>query len=196
MIQDPIVVRRVRGLLLISSMDSHDPVQLIRQTSNTELEVHLRNGAKYVQNVLSADEVGATILELLGYTQGKLVVTCEVPDPMTWDEADLKQLASLMHSRLFDRIPFLPGTRLIGAALQYELRPGPGNPRASRDDEHHVTIELKFWYRADMFEEVFEEAYDERYKLIDIALEYAKYADEECRRVRGSDVYDIDVGFS
>ena len=66
MIDDPIVIRKARGALIVSSTNPTDPIQLIRQVSTSELEVHLKNGSKYIANVKDAD-MFEIILEMMGY---------------------------------------------------------------------------------------------------------------------------------
>jgi len=66
MIDDPIVIRKSKGNFIVSSSIPTDPIQLVRQLSPTELEVHLKNGHKYVEEV-EAGDVQDTILEMMGY---------------------------------------------------------------------------------------------------------------------------------
>ena len=65
MIDDPIVIRKSKGNFIVSSSISTDPIQLVRQLSPTELEVHLKNGHKYVEEV-EVEDVQDTILEMMG----------------------------------------------------------------------------------------------------------------------------------
>lgn len=65
-IDDPIVIRKARGALIVSSTKPTDPIQLIRQISTTELEVHLKNGSKYIENIEGVD-MYEVILEMMGY---------------------------------------------------------------------------------------------------------------------------------
>jgi len=77
MIDDPIVIRKARGALIVSSTNPTDPIQLIRQVSTAELEVHLKNGSKYIENVKDAD-MFEVILEMMGYTVYEVTVTTKM----------------------------------------------------------------------------------------------------------------------
>jgi hypothetical protein len=74
MIDDPIVIRKSKGNLIVSSSVPTDPIQLIRQLSPTELEVHLKNGTKYIED-FEAHELEEMILEMMGYTVYEVVVS-------------------------------------------------------------------------------------------------------------------------
>lgn len=74
MIDDPIVIRKARGALIVSSTNPTDPIQLIRQVSTTELEVHLNNGSKYVENFADAD-MHQIIMEMMGYVTYEVYLT-------------------------------------------------------------------------------------------------------------------------
>lgn len=75
MIDDPIVIRKSKGNLIVSSSAPTDPIQLIRQLSPTELEVHLKNGTKYIEN-FEAHELEEMILEMMGYTVYEVTLSC------------------------------------------------------------------------------------------------------------------------
>ena len=67
MIDDPIVIRKARGLLVVSSSQPTDPIQLVRELSHDKLEVHLKNGTKYVEELQEGDDIQEIILEMMGY---------------------------------------------------------------------------------------------------------------------------------
>lgn len=73
-IDDPIVIRKSRGALIVSSSIPTDPIQLIRQISHNELEVHLKNGSKYVENIGEAD-MQEIIMEMMGYAPHEVTMT-------------------------------------------------------------------------------------------------------------------------
>jgi len=74
LIDDPIVFRKSRGALIVSSSIATDPIQLVRQVSHNELEVHLKNGHKYIEEVGEAD-MYQIILEMMGYSPTELVLS-------------------------------------------------------------------------------------------------------------------------
>lgn len=75
MIDDPIVIRKSKGNLIVSSSVPTDPIQLIRQLSPTELEVHLKNGTKYIED-FEEHELEEMILEMMGYTVYEVTLSC------------------------------------------------------------------------------------------------------------------------
>jgi len=67
MIDDPIVIRKSRGLLVVSSSKPTDPIQLVREIAHDQLEVHLKNGTKYIEEIGEDDDIQEIILEMMGY---------------------------------------------------------------------------------------------------------------------------------
>lgn len=122
MIDDPIVIRKSKGNYIVSSSIPTDPIQLVRQLSPTELEVHLKNGHRYIEEV-NEDDIQDTILEMMGYKTHLLGLSFH-----TWPEKQsgtlhfedgevLDRMASSFIQGLFTNTPYL-SSKFISASIE------------------------------------------------------------------------------
>lgn len=114
MIDDPIVIRKSRKLLVVSSSKPTDPIQLVRELSHDQLEVHLKNGSKYIEELHKGDDIQEIILEMMGY--GKVCVTFGFhswPESQSGildfyeDEEDMKRIGEHFVNMVFNPTPYM-----------------------------------------------------------------------------------------
>jgi hypothetical protein len=114
MIDDPIVIRKSRKLLVVSSSKPTDPIQLVRELSHNQLEVHLKNGSKYIEELHEGDDIQEIILEMMGY--GEMRVTFGFhswPESQTGllefyeDEEDMKRIGEQFINMIFSPTPYM-----------------------------------------------------------------------------------------
>lgn len=113
MIDDPIVIRKSRGALVVSSSIPTDPIQLVREIAEDKLEVHLKNGTKYIEDLNNAD-IQEIILEMMGY--GVMEITFGFtawPDGQEGtlvfveDEEDLACIGERFIDAMFTKTPYM-----------------------------------------------------------------------------------------
>lgn len=116
MLEDPIVIRKCKGKLIVSSTSAKEPVQMIRQLNSEELEVHLRNGSQYIEPIEDGT-LEETILEMMGFRQEALIISFE-----TWKKSqdglidfsvfedypdDIEEVGNLIIARAFHDTPYI-----------------------------------------------------------------------------------------
>jgi hypothetical protein len=114
MIDDPIVIRKSRKLLVVSSSKPTDPIQLVRELSHDQLEVHLKNGSKYIEELHESDDIQEIILEMMGYSE-----VCVTFGFHSWpesqsgtleffeDEEDMKRIGEHFINMIFTPTPYM-----------------------------------------------------------------------------------------
>lgn len=157
MLKDPIVARKSRNRFIISAVKDTDPIQLVRQLSDKELEVHLKNGTTYIERV-TPDELDLVILELMGYREETLVLSfCAWPERQASflefeiEEEDHAYVGNDMLNQIFETTPFIKSKFISLNVSAYE------EVREFYEDKYgayEVEVELTFWCRADMTKEI------------------------------------------
>ncbi|WP_407305671.1 hypothetical protein [Acinetobacter sp.] len=152
MIDDPIVIRKSRGALIVSSSKETDPIQIIRQVSHNELEVHLKNGHKYIEDIGDAD-IQQIILEMMGYAPHELVM-----EFYCWPSAEggtlkplsgdaLNKAGEEACARVFSATPYM-NTKFLDLAIGIEEH------KKHSYTSYDVCLTFRFYARVDMALEI------------------------------------------
>jgi hypothetical protein len=167
-IDDPIVIRKARGALIVSSSIPTDPIQLIRQLSHNELEVHLKNGHRYVENIGDAD-MQQIIMEMMGYAPHEVTMTFSAwPDNR---EGGLKFLSGKKLqdaglnacAKVFSPTPYM-NSKFLKVEIDHSKE-----QRISYGIEYlmyYVTAKFTLFCRVDMVNEVANQFYEQGFHYI------------------------------
>jgi hypothetical protein len=157
MLKEPIVARKSRNRFIISAVKDTDPVQLVRQLNDKELEVHLKNGTTYIEKV-TPDELDLVILELMGYREETLVLSFNAwPERQVGfidfeiDEENKEWIGNAMLNYIFENTPFLKSKFISLDVYAFD------EVKDFYDDKYglyEVEVALTFWCRADMPKEI------------------------------------------
>ena len=159
MIDDPIVIRKSRGALVVSSSISTDPIQLVRQVSATSLEVHLKNNHKYIEDIREGENIYELILEMMGYTILELSVVFNAwPESYegTMKKADQKAITEtgkILYNEMFSETPYL-NSKFLGATFSMKERRANNKYYDSIYSNYDCFFSMKFRGRIDMLNEI------------------------------------------
>lgn len=166
MIDDPIVVRKSRGLLVVSSSKPTDPIQLVRELPEGRLEVHLKNGSKYVEELQDGDDMQEIILEMMGYGTVQVIFgfhcwpegqdgTLEFYDgaESEKDEADLEIIGEHMVSRIFNPTAYM-NSKFLSLSLESVSETPDIKFYDTTYSNYDVEVCLQFRARVDQLREI------------------------------------------
>lgn len=171
MIDDPIVIRKSRGLLVVSSSIPTDPIQLVRELSHDKLEVHLKNGSKYIEELQNGDNIQELILEMMGYGIMEAVFSFNAwPDPQVGqlefyeDQKDMVWIGKSIVDDLFSPTPYMNSK-----FLSMELDDVDETPNITYYDDKYsryiVTYSVRFRARVDHLDKINNLIYDNMYSI-------------------------------
>jgi len=162
MIDDPIVIRKSRGALIVSSSKATDPIQLIRQVSHNELEVHLKNGNKYIEHIGEAD-MQQVVLEMMGYAPHELIMSfycwpSKEEGKLKFLTGDhLRQAGENACAAVFSPTPYMNSKFLDLTISHTEHKKKCYNENETGYSSYDVLLKFRFHARVDMADEIAEE---------------------------------------
>lgn len=169
MIDDPIVIRKSRGLLVVSSSKPTDPIQLVRELSHDKLEVHLKNGSKYIEELNEGDDIQEIILEMMGYGIMEAVLTFQAwPDSQSGElefyeeESDLVHIGKNIVSDVFTPTPYM-NSKFLSMELDDIDETSDIKYYDGTYSRYIVTYGLRFRARVDQADEIKDQLYKNLY---------------------------------
>ena len=173
MIEDPIVIRKSRNKLVVSSSNPKDPIQLVREIADNQLEIHLKNGSKYIEHLTKDDDIQEIILELMGYSivevvfhfhawpsdQEGILNFCDQP-------AQLEYIGEQITDYIFAPTPYL-NSKFLMLEIESFVENSDIKHYDSTYSNYDVEVAIRFRARVDMVDEINDVFYQ---RLPDITL--------------------------
>ena len=159
MIDDPIVVRKSRGAIVVSSSIPTDPIQLVRQLDAHSLEVHLKNGHKYVEEIKEGENLDELILEMMGYDILELHIEFNAW-PESYEgtmeaspQAEVMATGKWVYNSIFSETPYLK-SKFLSATFSMEEESSTNMCYESSYSNYSCFFVMKFRGRVDMLDEI------------------------------------------
>lgn len=176
MIEDPIVIRKSRGNLIISAILASDPVQLIRQINMDHIEVHLKNGSKYVEDV-NEENLEETILELMGFRKESLAIGFHAWDrsqdcAIDFSALDLPAIQNMVGEQITDAI-FSKTPYIHSKFVELKFNGADEEITSFYEGEYgayDVELVISFWTRVDSLEKIIDHCHDIRSQIAEIIM--------------------------